>query len=516
MPFILEEEDQKETIPSPNKKRLILEDDTSSSLKRKSKIALGEFAEGISDPISLLMSIVQPGADIKTQKNKIKTIFETLGVDTPEAETKAEEYIAKISRGIGSGALFGPIAAATGGATAAIGQGLKDVGVPEGIANITEGALGFLAPSGISKTAKIKPGFEKTAKVIEKEGLPPVKGILSKPFHKITPVTSESSLKNFERKIERSVQESSEKILEQSLLGKKLEKQGTIIGDLIEDAYKQSRDIGKTINKSADLSRASAIIGRQADKIEKSAPSLASPTEEIVKKLRKYQKDFSGSRVSPDQFQNQWIEINKDLSNLYRKPELTGAEKLLKSSLEDTKKVLLSEASSQFKNPVYINTFKQANKLYSEAAKLDRVNALFEPVFDKGFNPNRFRSLFHNPKKYHELSQSIGEANAKRLNDISKYYVDPIEKMKKAFKVKNIVDLEDLVGSGAVAKIIGFPAAVAKFALVDLPPRIQAKLMMNENTQSIWLRLMKSIQHGSPKLIQKYVEELQGDLESGD
>lgn len=500
-------------IPKSSKKRFSIEkEDKYSDLKRKGKIALGSFAEGISDPLSLIMSVMQPGASIASEKSKIKNVLQEIGIDSPETESKAEEYIEAVSRGAGSGIGFGPISAGAGAVTAAAGKGLKDFGVPEPIADIAEVGLGFLSPSGLSKSGKIPSAFQKSAQVIQKEGLPKVRGILKKPFEKIKPITSEASLKNFERKIEKSVQESSERILEEALLGKQLEKQGTVIGDLIEDAYGQAEKIGKTISKQVDLNKASTILGIKADSIEKSAASLSGPSEEIVKKLRKYQKDFSGKRMTPDQFQNQWKEVNIDLNNLYRKPELSGAEEKLRKTLEDTKDILMKEAQSQFKNPEYINSFKQANKLYSESRKLDKVSALFEPVFDKGFNANRFRSIFQNPKKYHELSQSIGSQKSKRLHDISKYYVDPIEKMKKTFKLKNMVDVEEILGSGIVANVVGMPVAIGKVALMDIPPRIASKLMMNENTQSIWMKLMKSIQHGSPKLIQKYVQELENDL----
>lgn len=515
MPFVLDDETEVKKETS-EKKRFVLEEEPHAGIKRKAKIALGSLAEGVSYPLAVIKSITSPGKTIEMERKEIVSFFKSMGLDDPEAEDRAEEYIEAGFKGAGAGAAFGPIAALGSGVSAVGEEVLKDLGVPEPIPQIAGAISAFLMPSGLSKTGKIAEASKKTAKVIQKEGLPPVRGILKDQSEFIKPVTSKGALENFERKIETAVKDASEKILEQSLLGKRLEKQGTIIGDLIEGAYKQASDIGKTINKTVNLNKASTIIGLKADKIEKSAPSLSGPTEEIVKKLRKYQKDFSGNRITPEQFQNQYREVNIDLNNLYRKPELTGAEEALRKSLEDVKSVLLKEAQAKFKNPQYINSFKQANKLFSEARKLDKANALFEPVWDKGFNSNRFKSLFQNPKKYHELSQSIGPKSAERLRDISKYYVDPIGKMTKRFKIKDPLDFQSLIGSGIVAKMVGIPGAVAKFATVDLPPRIQARLMMNEGTQSIWLKLMKSIQHGSPRLIQKYAESLEEDLSKED
>ncbi len=183
---------------------------------------------------------------------------------------------------------------------------------------------------------------------------------------------------------------------------------------------------------------------------------------------------------------------------------------MYRKSLENVKKHLLIEAENQLQDPKLINSFKQQNKLYSEQQKFDTAKKIIDPLFESGqFNPSKMKQIFGSERKFADLKSALGEKNAYRLKDIQKYYVQPIERMKDDFKVKSLYDLGELIEGAAVKELAGIHVAL----VTKITPRAKARLLMSENTQNLWVRLMRSIKDGSVRGVKKYSEDLEKDLE---
>ena len=541
-------------IPEYDRKnRFTLEEP--SQFKRKTKMALKSFGKGALKSGATIYELARSGVSLAPagaleRAEKLPGIFEKASVlakeleekfnlTPPEAESMAERMIQKGFEGSGAGLPFGLGGMVTGFTGGLAGQGARELGLPEGLATAADIGVGAVTPTGYLRKGPQKfvpetPEIAKRAQIIEREGLPKVRGILKEPTKLITPVATPEKLKKFNKKIDEAITANTDRILEESLLGKKLEKSGTYIGDLIESSYKQTLDLARKNPHSIDLTDLSKFAKKSAKKISESAPSLASATEEVVNKLNKYSRDFAPTiekaTVSPvlDQFgrpiitpekiiptklsaeklTNQWQEINKDLNSLYAKKELTGAEELYRKSLESIKKQLLHEAEKQLKDPELINSFKQQNKIYHEAQKFDKVKSILDPVFEDGFNPNKFKQVFASERKFVDLRKAIGDRNAYRLRDISRYYAQPIEKMKKEFEIKSLLNLEDLLKGAVVKKIVGLPVALA----LKATPHVYGKLLMSEKTQNLWVNLLRAIKDGSVRGVQKYSDSLEKEL----
>lgn len=548
----LEEPEQIEKPPEyEKKKRYSIEEP--SQLSRKGEQALKNVAKGAVTTGSVLYKFLAPslnpkgfGQTLQEAAELAKKIEDKFGLTPQEAETVTERILEGGFKGAGGGGLVGGIPGAVAGFLGgAAGQGAREMGFPEPIATGVDIAIGFATPTnllrkGTQKVASKTPELAKRAAVAEAENLPKVRGILKEPTKLIKPVATPEGMKSFDNKISNAIHEKSEQIMKESLLGKRLEQEGTYIGDLIKQSYDQAENLASKIDKKIDLTNLSKITKKSAIKIEQKAPSLAGATEEIVKKLKKYSKDFSpevspsssqGSKlldhfgnvikkeakiipkkISANQFIDQWKEINTDLSSLYRKPELSGAEELYRKSLEEVKKNMLLEASVQLENPEFINSFRQANKIYNESIKFEKAKSLLDPVFEEGFKPIKFKQLFSSEKKFSDLSKALGKNNAHRLRDIQKYYVQPIEQMKKSFKVKSLLNLEDVVKGVIVKKILGIVGLPVTAAL-KITPYAKGKLLMSEHTQSLWVNLMRAIRDGSQRGVEKYSQALQEDLE---
>lgn len=502
------------------KKRYSIEEP--SQFKRKAKMAAQSFGQGSVSAGSTVYEFLKPTLKPRGFKETFedaaslsKSLQEKFNLEPDEAEDMAERYIQAGFRGAGAGAITGLGGAVAGAAGSLAGQSAREVGAPEWMATGADIITSAFTPTkALGKAGSIAsktPEMAKRSSVIASEGLPPVRGILKEPGKLIKPVATPEGMASFEKKIARVIEEKSSKIMEESLLGKQLDSKGTVIGDLINDAYDQTLKLAKANPNKIDLSIASKNIGKAANRIQKSAPSLSESTEAVVKKLRKYENDFANKKMKPEQLTTQWKEINKDLSSLYSKVELTGAEELYRKSLEEVKEVLLKTASRQLKDKPLINSFRQQNKLYSESQKFEKAKSLLDPVFEEGFKPNKFRQVFSSPRKFADLEKSLGKKNAYRLRDIQKYYVQPIEQMKKQYKVKSLIDLDSVVTGFVVKKILGFPVAAA----IKLTPFAKGKLLMSEKTQNLWVNLMRSIKDGSQRGVIKYSELLEKELEEG-
>lgn len=444
----------------------------------------------------------------------VKDLEEKYNLTPPEAETLFERLLEGTSQGIGAGAAFGIPGAIAGGVGGLAGAAAKEVGLPESVATGIDIVASMLTPGrAFQKTTQLAaktPTMGKSVSVIESEGLPKIRGLLKEePGKFIKPTISKEGMQEFNRRIGNALEKKTSDIMEESLLGKQMESRGTIIGDLIGDAYDQTASLARLNKNSVDMNFVSKVIGKRAERIEKSAPSLSEATEAVVKKLRKYEKDFANKKMSADQLTPQWQEINKDLNSLYSKVELTGAEELYRKSLEEAKELILKKASKDLKDAPLMKAFQQQNELYREAAKYDKAKSLLEPAFEGEFRPAKFNQLFSSERKYSDLKKALGTANAQRLKDINRYYAQPIEQLKKKFEKNNLISLDSLITGAITKKLVGLPISLA----IKITPRIQGKLLLSTNTQNAWLGLMRSIKDGSVRGVTKYSEALEKELE---
>lgn len=547
-----EEVEIKPQVPKYERKgRFSIEEEQQSQFKRKSEIALKNLGKGAVSSLSGLYELAKtplsltakdPREMLQRSAELSKELEEKFGLTPPEAETATERLMEGAFKGAGAGLPFGAAGAITGLTGGLAGAGAKEFGASESIATGLDILTSLATPTGFLRKAGEKivsksPELAKRAAVTTSEKLPKVRGTLKEPIKLIKPAITPENLENFNRKIGLAIEKKSSEIMEESLLGKQLESKGTIIGDLIDTAYDQTRSLAQKNKTPIDLTNLSKSIRKSAEEIEKKAPSLAGSTEAVVNKLKKYANDFAPTEIkktegavnildqfgkpisrtakykpttmTAEQLTDQWVEVNKDLNSMYTKTELSGAEELYRKSLENVKKELLNEATSQLKDPTLINSFKQQNKLYHEAQKFDKAKAILDPVFENGFSPHKFKQIFSSDRKFSDLKKALGKKNAYRLKDIQKYYVQPIENLKKEFKIKTLFNLEDMVKGAIVKKMIGLPVTVA----LKVTPHIYGKLITSENTQNLWIHLMRSIKDGSVRGVEKYSEALEKDLQ---
>jgi hypothetical protein len=334
------------------------------------------------------------------------------------------------------------------------GAGLSEIGKQLGASESTQQALETIGMvgrdlgKGIASLIKEKttsPSGLQLPKIVEKIG-EKIKGLKAKVF----------SGKKAE--VYKNVSEQSEKLIneirnERLPLAKEIEEGVDVEGKINENLSKV-----QSLAKKLPMKIESNLISDYLDTVEQKIQFGGIPTneqEDILKVIEKYRKAYqvspSGTRMyTPDQYLQQFRNINKDLNSLYQTKFVHG-ERLDTMKFYEGLKGKITETFEKSTPKEFADLFKETNKDFSQLNRLERFNQIMEKITENGIiDAKKLNSYITDTKKANILRKQIGNDGFEKLKLIS----NDLSKVQNKLKLVEEIGVKDIVKSALTLKIL--------------------------------------------------------------
>ncbi len=441
---------------------------------------------------------------------------------------------------------------------AALGEGAKELGVPEPLADFLASAIGGSA-GGKKEPFKLTGKEAKNAQVAEKHALRKFGGLQrEKPLEKaIVPteknILNPDTLKTAQKELDLSSKKAIDEIVNSKIPATKLQKMGvnlekayTKVYDITKDQAKKSDKLGKTFDIDPLLDN----IKTRIKDIKKTAPSLSPSDKAEIKELTKQYKQLTtqpansvkrqAKKVTGEQLLDQYRNFNEETRGIYRKTEFSGSEEVVKNAYAQLKNDLIDVIEKT--DPALAANLKTANKLYHESSKLDMVNEIVDKAFENGYNPKKLNQLLGSKRNRAFIDRDLGKGTTKEMQEIAKYGMEAEKVLKSVKNPKTIGEImSELTPLKASLLFAKGTAGIPVVALYDIPKaavnRIKGRLMLSPKTRQSYSdfvrhavspesaafkkasqQLTKSIEdeYGSEKDFLKFLEEDESDTDNED
>lgn len=333
----------------------------------------------------------------------------------------------------------------TGVAAAGAGQIAKELGVPEPAADIGSYILGGIA-NARKQPLPLGPKQAETKAFAEKHGLRKFGGLEGeKPLKNA--VSPKSNITEAAQELSETSKKAIEKIIADKIPVAKQRAMGIDLREAYTKAYAKSNNTAKAIdsgNKTGaiNLDSLATNIKDKIKNIQNSAPSLSPSDQVAIKELKKQYKAltdknattniYTGKKITAEQALDQYKNFNEEVSGIYRKPEFTGSEEVIKNLYGELKSDLIN--SIEQSSPELAKELRFANKIYSETSKLDQVTKLTEKAFEDGYDPNKLNKILGSKRNRQFLERDLGKDAVKEIQDIAKYGMQADKYVLKAIK----------------------------------------------------------------------------------
>lgn len=443
--------------------------------------------------------------------------------------------------------------AAGGLGGAAVGEGLKKAGVPEPLADILAFTLGGAA-GGKREPFKLTGESAKNRKVAEKHGLRKFAGMeREKPLENaiVTPKAQKKAAEELGETSKKAI----DKIIADKIPITKQRAMGIDLEDAYTKAFAASESRAKTVdaaNKAAkkagkqskeiDLQPLLTKIKTKIKDIQKTAPSLSPSDKAAIKELRKQYKALSNApkpqtpiygpngqvlnptpkgrtpkQTSASQALDQYRNFNEETRGIYKKPEFSGSEEVVKNLYGELKGDLIDAIEKA--SPELASDLRFANKIYHETSKLNHVEELIGKAFENGYDPKKLNQALGSKRNRAFLERDIGKGAVQDMQDIAKYGVDAERQVLKAVKNPKTLgelasELTPLKASLLVAKgTAGLPAVL----LHDIPKaaarRAKGALMIKDATRKSYADFVRHAVSPESAAFKKASRELSKAIE---
>jgi len=491
-------------------------------------LKLGMIGEGLTD-IDELEELHRKEGKPFDRKEYVKGVFDTARyIPTQELGEHAFEELSGISlqpkTEAGKAAKqFTRLAAFTPGGVAkrltagAIGAGstqaLKQAGVGEGKAELI-GDVASLSPAAIQKVpsqiTKAGTQFEKTAQkhalpfleFMNRERAPLVKGKLF-----------ESTERRLKDAFDLSSTEAMKKIVRDELPLKRLNDRGVNLDALGEHAYEVTHQLAQKNPRPINTQPIVDNIDKEIARIQSLAPSPSDAQKTAIKILENERDILQVAKPSSEQLIMQHKNYNSDVKQIYRKPEFSGKEEQVRKTYAFLNNQLVEAIEKQGSSDV-ANSFKAANKIYSEKSKLYQTEAILNKAFKDGYSPKKLDKVL-NSKQGNFLRRNMSKEGIKDLEEIARYGKEAQERMAQFIDIKSQTIFNEIKAWGQIAPLLLVPNKMAGGLLSIARPvaqHIQGKLLTRPATREVYKLTMKHAAEGAFNLLKKDFADLEKEI----
>lgn len=421
--------------------------------------------------------------------------------------------------------------AAGGVGGAVVGEGLKKAGVPESLADLLSYSLGGAAGAS-KKPFKLEGEQAALQKTAKKHELREFGGLQrEKPSGKAV-VTPQS-----QKKATEELAESSKKAIDKVIADKIPIAKQRAMGIDLQDAYNKAYDSANKKAASFDSAANAAAkakkpaveidlqpmldkIKKKISSIRKSAPSLSPSDKAAISELKKQYKALtlptkknppiygpqgqvlnpsptkrSPKKISMEQGLDQYKNFNEEVNGIYRKPEFSGKEEVVKNIYGEMKSDLLDVIDKA--SPDVGKDLRFANKIFHETSKLNQVEGLVSNAFANGYNPKKLRTILGGKHNRAFLERDLGKGAVKQMLDIANYGAAAEKKVLSV--VKNPKTLADLASEMTPLKAsllfakgtAGLPVVLLHDIPKSIVQRAKGALMLSPKTRQSYSDFLK-------------------------
>jgi hypothetical protein len=434
----------------------------------------------------------------------------------------------------GAKRLAGGIAGAAGSEIA------KEAGVPSAIADILGATFGG-AGGGTRKPTELSGNAAKNRHLAEKHDLRKFAGLERETPH-INAIASREKIEKASQELEKSSKEAIKKVISGKIPIAKQREMGINLEDAYTRAYDQAateamlldatnkaaKKAGKEVNE-IDIKPLLENIKKKINKIRSTAPSLSPGDKVAIKELKKQYRQLTTAPPKPEikthvpiygvngeilnpvvpqkplsrqpkkataeQFLDQYRNFNEETKGIYRKPEFTGNEEIIKNIYGELKSDLIDSIDNA--SPKLANDLRFANKIFHETSKLNEVEGIVNKAFENGYDPKKLNQTLGSKRNRQFLERDLGKGAVQEIQDIARYGQDAEEKVLKA--IKQPKTLKDLAGELTPLKAslifvkgtAGLPIVIGHTIPKEISNRIKGYLMLKPTTRKSYADFLK-------------------------
>ena len=427
-------------------------------------------------------------------------------------------------------------------------EGLKELGVPEPIAEIAGFGIGSGLATGKFVEKTLSKEGQGAKQIAETHGLRRVRGVEEGTAGR-NPIISAKKQEKITKELSETSQKAIEDVIEQRLPLKTQRKSGVDLEDAYTSAYDRADQTAKSLDaaiasgsrKPVDYKNTLGFIKDKIQEIKNKAPSLSDSDKVMLKILRKERGQLtnlpkeikpiygpSGEIISEtprrtpktsnaSQAIQQKRNFNENVKGIWKKPEFSGSESKVTQLYAEMNEALSNDIARA--DQMLSSEVKFADKIFSQTQKINQVENILKPVFEKGYDASKLSRIMNSKSGGAFLERNLGKEAVQDLKDIATYG-ERAQRMVLS-RVKNPKTLMDQIGSMPALKmgllylshshLPGSTTAVeiSKAAL----PRIQGALLTRRTTSKAYKNFLKGAASPDSAAFKKASEELSKAIE---
>lgn len=413
----------------------------------------------------------------------------------------------QLTRGAGLGKSLA--AGATGATTT---SALRQAGAPELVSELT-GDIGAGAISSIAKSPRVlSPEVAKLEATAAKHGLPFPEYLTKEPSQLVHPKISDARRLALQKDLGMDSEQAIEKVLEGTLNAAQMKKAGHNLEILYTDAYDTARKLASQNPKPVPPKNLIAEINGEINRIKNRAPSLSDGQKAAVKILENERDILEKAPANAEQLINQIQNYNSNVKSIYKKPEFSGIEEEVRNAYGFLNNSIRNTLQNEV-DPSVRHVLSAGDKIFSEAAKLDRVEGLVTKAFHNGdYNPKKLSQLL-NSSQGNIVRRELGDKAVSQLKDIASYGEQAVKATNQLAKSSS--HMSQIAEWGPLAGFIfhKIPKGAAILsAAIPIGNRIKGYLLTQPSTREVYRDIMKNAAKGSFKTLPADFARLEAEI----
>ncbi len=405
---------------------------------------------------------------------------------------------------------------ATTGALAATGTPLlNELGVPEPASNLISDifATGVTSLKSVPRT--FEPETQRLVSAADKFKLPLTEGMTRSNSLKGRASISPDKLQNLQKDLGQSTETALKGIINDNLPISRLRDRGVNLQDFSSYAYDQSRKLATNNPKPINTNNIIQNIDNEISRIKGLSPS---PSDQQLATIRLLEEERDVlSQVSPtsEQLINQHMNYNANQKEIYRKPRFTGVENGTRQAYEFLKGQLTNAIETQA-GPEISNSFKAANKIYSEYQKGLQSEAILQKAFKNGeYNPKALQKILTSNQK-NFLERNLGKQAIKEIEEIAHFGQQAQDKVfKQLNRTKSFSN--EMAKWGKLAPLVLASHSKLGAATTLISPimqRVRGILMTRPATRKQVSNILKNASKGNWSAVKRNFGDMEKEIEN--
>jgi hypothetical protein len=490
--FVLEEETYKppKTVAQKGTESLLSMIGPGADVAKGIASGLGGFGGSLVDLASALEPYLGGVGFRKGDRQQAEEFQKSFGREgvlekLSELGVKPETAIGRTAERFGSYGPFGLAAPIPSLISAAVGQGLQELGAPEIVQllgevvapsakSIAQGARAI--PTAIKEFAKSKPAT--LASGIEKPLAAEVPTTLAK-LAKQTPGMQEKSLEQLGTQAEGILEK-----IKQKVPGYAKFAEGFDFKDFHEKIFGEVKDLAKNYTKPLKTNSITNFLTTTKNELEK----IPNPTTGQKKSLKQINSFLSNPKDKLEDLLNVYRNLNSEIGDIPVTQMTRGKMSDYRKFLDNYKDKIVETFKSDLGPNKFNKLFDTANKSYNEYQNILALEQKLQPITGEKLGFSDYKRLANN-KLAPKLNKIVGKELAGEIQGLARDVIE-VQDVLKSVKAKDFLSNTKTLGAGAtyalgalfpskVLSLLGVKSAVeaGRYGLgyiLTKPSRIQA------------------------------------------